>query len=108
MGLAGFGWVLTLNECSGTLSRVDLLLIQLKAAIRRLLEEKGIRARVLDKVNRYGEVVIGIIFEAPQSPQSPQSPPSPQVPSDAEVKQECEKERDPDPRPATKTSPRST
>lgn len=42
---------------------MDLLVGQLKAAIRRLLEEKGVRARVLDKMNRYGEVVIGIILE---------------------------------------------
>jgi hypothetical protein len=46
---------------------MDLLVGQLKNAIRRLLEEKGIRARVLDKVNRYGEVVIGIILERPGS-----------------------------------------
>ena len=44
---------------------MDLLVVQLKAAIRRLLEAKGVRARVLDKVNRYGEVVIGIILEKP-------------------------------------------
>ena len=42
---------------------MDLLVVQLKAAIRRLLETKGVRARVLDKVNRYGEVVIGVILE---------------------------------------------
>jgi hypothetical protein len=57
--------VLTLRGCSVTDLRVDLLVTQLKAAIRRLLEAKGIRARVLDKVNRYGEVVIGIILEKP-------------------------------------------
>lgn len=44
---------------------MDLLVIQLKAAIRRVLETKGVRARVLDKVNRYGEVVIGVILERP-------------------------------------------
>ena len=44
---------------------MDLLIVQLKAAIRRLLESKGVRARVLDKVNRYGEVVIGVILEKP-------------------------------------------
>jgi hypothetical protein len=44
---------------------VDLLIVQLKAAIRRMLDAKGIRARVLDKVNRYGEVVIGIVLEKP-------------------------------------------
>jgi hypothetical protein len=44
---------------------MDLLIVQLKAAIRRLLDAKGIRARVLDKVNRYGEVVIGVILEKP-------------------------------------------
>ena len=42
--------------------------MQLKAAIRRLLETKGVRARVLDKVNRYGEVVIGVILERPAPP----------------------------------------
>lgn len=44
---------------------MDLLVVQLKAAIRKLLELKGVRARVLDKVNRYGEVVIGVILERP-------------------------------------------
>lgn len=44
---------------------MDLLVVQLKAAIRRLLEDKGVRARVLDKMNRYGEVVIGVILERP-------------------------------------------
>lgn len=47
---------------------MDLLVIQLKAAIRRLLDSKGVRARVLDKVNRYGEVVIGVILEKPSPP----------------------------------------
>ncbi len=45
---------------------MDLLVVQLKAAIRRLLDAKGVRARVLDKMNRYGEVVIGIILEKPE------------------------------------------
>jgi hypothetical protein len=53
---------------------VDLLVVQLKAAIRRLLESKGVRARVLDKVNRYGEVVIGIILERPAPPPHVQVP----------------------------------
>jgi hypothetical protein len=44
---------------------MDLLVVQLKAAIRRLLDQKGVRARVLDKVNRYGEVVIGVILDRP-------------------------------------------
>jgi hypothetical protein len=44
---------------------VDLLVVQLKAAIRRLLDGKGVRGRVLDKVNRYGEIVIGVILERP-------------------------------------------
>ena len=55
---------------------MDLLIVQLKAAIRRLLDSKGVRARVLDKVNRYGEVVIGIIIEKPtpaiREPDEPQ------------------------------------
>jgi hypothetical protein len=41
---------------------VDLLINQLKLAIRELLERKGIRARVLDKTNAQGERVIGIIL----------------------------------------------
>jgi hypothetical protein len=48
-------------------SGVDLLIVQLKAAIQKLLDAKGVRARVLDKVNRYGEIVIGVIVEK-QSP----------------------------------------
>ena len=44
---------------------MDLLVVQLKAAIRRLLDTKGVRGRVLDKVNRYGEIVIGVILERP-------------------------------------------
>jgi hypothetical protein len=47
---------------------VDLLVVQLKAAIRRLLDTKGVRGRVLDKVNRYGEIVIGVILERPAPP----------------------------------------
>jgi hypothetical protein len=42
---------------------MDLLVAQLKSAIRRLLDTKGIRARVLDKVNRHGEIVIGVVLE---------------------------------------------
>lgn len=51
---------------------MDLLVVQLKAAIRRLLETKGVRGRVLDKVNRYGEVVIGVILERPAPPLPPE------------------------------------
>ncbi len=47
--------------------------MQLKAAIRRMLDAKGIRARVLDKVNRYGEVVIGIVLEKPPGHAPPKS-----------------------------------
>lgn len=47
---------------------MDLLVVQLKAAIQRLLDAKGVRARVLDKVNRYGEIVIGVILERPGKP----------------------------------------
>ena len=53
---------------------MDLLVTQLKAAIRRLLDSKGVRARVLDKVNRYGEVVIGVILEKPVPPVHPALP----------------------------------
>jgi len=49
---------------------VDLLIVQLKASIRRLLDTKGVRGRVLDKVNRYGEVVIGVILERPAKERS--------------------------------------
>lgn len=52
---------------------MDLLVVQLKAAIRRLLEDKGVRARVLDKMNRYGEVVIGVILERPAGWKPPPS-----------------------------------
>lgn len=47
---------------------MDLLVVQLKAAIRRLLDEKGVRARVLDKKNRFDEVVIGVILERAPPP----------------------------------------
>lgn len=47
---------------------MDLIVVQLKAAIRRLLDNKGVRGRVLDKVNRYGETVIGVILERATSP----------------------------------------
>lgn len=57
--------VLTLRIRSVTDRGVDLLIVQLKASIRRLLDNKGVRGRVLDKVNRYGEVVIGVILERP-------------------------------------------
>jgi hypothetical protein len=53
---------------------VDLLIVQLKAAIRRLLDTKGVRGRVLDKVNRYGEVVIGVILEKPAPGGAPKPP----------------------------------
>lgn len=67
---------------------VDLLVVQLKAAIRRLLDNKGVRARVLDKVNRYGEVVIGVILERPAPPVHVALP-------SAEAR-EPERERDPE------------
>ena len=66
---------MTLLGCSVTdRELMDLLVVQLKAAIRRLLEDKGVRARVLDKMNRYGEVVIGVILERPSSARAPTSP----------------------------------
>jgi hypothetical protein len=52
---------------------VDLLVSQLKLAIRDLLEKKGVRARVLDKVNAQGERVIGIVIARDQA--GPRSPP---------------------------------
>lgn len=52
---------------------MDLLVVQLKAAIRRMLDDKGVRARVLDKINRYGEVVIGVILERPPGAEPPPS-----------------------------------
>lgn len=54
---------------------MDLLVVQLKAAIRRLLDTKGVRGRVLDKVNRYGEIVIGVILERPAPPPHVALPP---------------------------------
>ena len=63
---------------------MDLLVVQLKAAIRRLLEDKGVRARVLDKVNRYGEVVIGVILERPSGWSAPTSPRAPENRSEDE------------------------
>jgi hypothetical protein len=66
---------------------VDLLVVQLKAAIRRLLDTKGVRGRVLDKVNRYGEIVIGVILERPAPP--------PHV-AHAVLPAEDPKQRDPD------------
>lgn len=50
---------------------MDLLVTQLKAAIRRLLDDKGVPARVLDKVNRHGEVVIGVVLERAGKPIDP-------------------------------------
>lgn len=47
---------------------MDLLISQLKLAIRDLLEKKGVRARVLDKINAQGERVIGIILARDQPP----------------------------------------
>ena len=46
---------------------MDLLISQLKLAIRELLAKKGVRARVLDKVNAQGERVIGIILARDQN-----------------------------------------
>lgn len=60
---------------------MDLLVVQLKAAIRRLLDTKGVRGRVLDKVNRYGEVVIGVILERPVA--GPTAAPLPSVTTNA-------------------------
>lgn len=53
---------------------MDLLINQLKLAIRDLLEKKGIRnARVLDKTNTQGERVIGIILSKDQKPGAPRA-----------------------------------
>lgn len=46
---------------------MELLVNQLKIALRELLERKGIRARVLDKTNANGERVIGIIIAKDQN-----------------------------------------
>ncbi len=51
---------------------MDLLVNQLKIAIRDLLERKGIRARVLDKTNAQGERVIGIVL--PRDVRDPNEP----------------------------------
>jgi hypothetical protein len=45
---------------------VNLLVNQLKLAIRELLDRKGVRARVVDKMNRRDEIVIGVILEGPE------------------------------------------
>lgn len=45
---------------------MDLLVNQLKIAIRDLLDRKGVRARVLDKINANGERIIGIILAKDQ------------------------------------------
>ena len=73
---------------------MDLLVVQLKAAIRRLLDTKGVRGRVLDKVNRYGEVVIGVILERPAPPTCP----APTAGTEREPREGREsRERDPEP-----------
>ena len=69
---------------------MDLLVVQLKAAIRRLLDGKGVRARVLDKVNRYGEVVIGVILEKPVPPAHPALPMLPSADVDGEGRKDEE------------------
>ena len=54
---------------SGTIVAMSLLVQQLKGAIADLAKKKGIAgARVLDKVNRYGEVVIALILPVPSDP----------------------------------------
>ena len=46
---------------------MDLLVNQLKLAVRELLEKKGIRARVLDKTNANGERLFGFIIAMDQN-----------------------------------------
>jgi hypothetical protein len=53
--------------------RGELLKLGMRTAIRELLKAKGVRARVLDKTNARGEVVIGIILE-PEAPKPPSAP----------------------------------
>ena len=53
---------------------MDLLISQLKLAIRDLLDKKGVRARVLDKINAQGERVIGIIIARDQGGRPPGPP----------------------------------
>lgn len=76
-------WVDTEQKNSHSVHRMDLLVSQLKTAIRRLLAAKGVRARVLDKVNRYGEIVIGVILEraAPAEEAVPLVQPEPVAPA---------------------------
>ena len=53
---------------------MNLLVSQLKIAIADLLKNKGIAgARVLDKVNARGEIVIGIILPKPGVPPAPRT-----------------------------------
>ena len=62
---------------------MDLLISQLKLAIRDLLDKKGVRARVLDKLNAQGERVIGIIIARDQGgpPARGSEPAGPRPPS---------------------------
>lgn len=50
---------------------MNLLVNQLKNAIRDLLDRKQVKARVLDKVNTRGEIVIGVILDRGDSPMAP-------------------------------------
>jgi len=53
---------------------VNLLVQQLKASIAELARRKGlVGARVLEKVNRYGEVVIALILPPRENGSSEQS-----------------------------------
>lgn len=44
----------------------DEKLAELKAEIEALLKRKGIPGRVLDRVNRHGETVVGVIIPPAQ------------------------------------------
>lgn len=45
---------------------MNLLVKMLMQAIRELLDRKSVRARVEDKVNAKGEIVIGVILDKDQ------------------------------------------
>lgn len=66
-----------LNMGSAIVRHVNLLVTQLKAAIRELLASMGVRARVLDKTNRFGETVIGVILDPRSRPEASVDEPKP-------------------------------
>jgi len=61
--MAAGAHVLTLNKrVTISVRRVNLVVGQLKAAIRELLRERGIEGSVTDKINSHGEIVVAVIM----------------------------------------------